>query len=333
MHCQHGRHFIASRNEDKLAASQFIHYIIEQMRSFDPVQLGSIELFCKAAELGSFTAAAEALGVTPASVSRSISRLETRLGVRLFARTTRQIRLTREGQLYHEQCRQALEQIAEAERFLTGQQKVPSGLLRISVGTPYAHYRLLPLLPRFQARYPQIELEVSIANHVIDFVEEGYDLAIRLGIPQDSRLIAHPLEDATLGVFAAPAYLQRRGTPHSVTELQQHDCIQFILPSTGRAMPWIFKDAQGRDMDFHFKSRQRIHDDVLGCVNWAIAGGGLFQIYHFIAQAAVQRGELVEVLQAAGHRTRRFSILYPHNRHLSARVRAFVDFLMEAVRQ
>ncbi|MFX7844679.1 LysR family transcriptional regulator, partial [Acinetobacter baumannii] len=92
------------------------------------------------------------------SVSRSISRLEVRLGVRLFARTTRQIRLTREGELYHEQCRQALEQIAEAERILTGQQKVPSGPLRISVGTPYAHYRLLPLLPRFQAAFPQIEV-------------------------------------------------------------------------------------------------------------------------------------------------------------------------------
>ncbi|QDD65013.1 LysR family transcriptional regulator [Herbaspirillum seropedicae] len=318
---------------DKLPSHQFIYYISEQMRSFDPVQLGSIELFCKAAELGSFTAAAEALGLTPASVSRSISRLESRLGVRLFARTTRQIRLTREGELYRDQCQQALEQIADAERILTGQQKVPSGLLRISVGTPYAHYRLLPLLPRFQQAYPQIEMELSIANRVVDFVEEGYDLAIRLGVPPDSRLIAHTLEEATLGLFAAPAYLARRGQPRSIAELEQHDCIQFILPSSGRAMPWIFKDAQGRDMDFHFKSRQRIHDDVLGCVNWAIAGGGLFQIYHFIAEAAVRRGELVEVLQQAGYRTRRFSILYPHNRHLSARVRAFVDFVTEAVRR
>jgi DNA-binding transcriptional LysR family regulator len=113
-------------------------------------------------------------------------------------------------------------------------------------------------LPRFQAAYPQIEVELSIANRVIDFVEEGYDLAIRLGVPQDSRLIAHTLEEATLGVFAAPSYLARRGTPASVEALKEHDCIQFILPSTGRAMPWIFKDGQGRDMDFHFQSRQRI---------------------------------------------------------------------------
>mgnify|MGYP003347335262 FL=1 len=302
------------------------------MRTFDPVQLGSIELFCKAAELGSFTAAAEALGLTPASVSRSISRLEARLGVRLFARTTRQIRLTGEGELYRQQCQQALEQIAEAERMITGTQKVPSGVLRISVGTPYAHYRLIPLLPSFQAAFPQVEVELNISNRIIDFVEEGFDLAIRLGIPQDSRLIAHHLEDASLGIFASPSYLQKHGAPKSISELSKHRCIQFVLPSTGRAMPWIFKDASGKDVDYHFHSNQRVQEDVLGAVNWAKAGGGLFQIYHFIAQTAVTRGELVEVLQDTGGCTRRFSILYPQNRHLSARVRAFVDFMVRAVR-
>lgn len=303
------------------------------MRLFDPVQLGSIELFCKAAELGSFTAAAEALGITPASVSRSISRLESRLGVRLFSRTTRHIRLTREGEVYWQQCQQALEQIAEAERVITGNQKVPSGSLRLSVGTPYAHYRLLPLLPRFQALYPQINIELSISNRVIDFVEEGFDLAIRRGVPQDSRLIAHTLEDASLGVFATPDYLRMRGIPATVPDLEQHDCIQFILPSTGRAMPWLFKDQEGKDIDFNFRSHRRVYDDVLGCVRWAMAGGGLFQTYHFIAESAVARGELIEVLHNAAGRTGRFSILYPHNRHLSARVRAFVDFMVCAVRQ
>jgi DNA-binding transcriptional LysR family regulator len=301
------------------------------MRVFDPVQLGSIELFCKAAELGSFTSAAEALGLTPASVSRSISRLESRLGVRLFARTTRRIRLTTEGEIYHQQCQQALEQIAEAERVITGNQRVPSGRLRISVGTPYGHYRLLPLLPRFRAAYPQIDIDLSIANRVVDFVEEEFDLAIRLGIPNDSQLIAHTLEDATLGVFASAAYLNQRGTPQSVSDLSDHECIQFVLPRTGRAMPWIFKGPDGKDIDFHFRSPLRVHDDVLGCVNWAIAGGGLFQTYHFIAQAAVRRGELIEVLKPASGRTRRFSVLYPQNRHLSARVKAFVDFLLNAV--
>lgn len=328
-----GSNFIDRLDRDKLALKKFIYYTEEQMRAFDPVQLGSIELFCKAAELGSFTAAAEALGLTPASVSRSISRLESRLGVRLFARTTRHIRLTSEGELYRHQCQQAIEQIAEAERMITGNQKVPSGVLRLSVGTPYAHYRLLPLLPKFQAAYPQVDVELSISNRVVDFVDEGFDAAIRLGIPQDSRLIAHTLEEASLGVFAAPSYLKAHGTPSSLADLETHDCIQFVLPSTGRSMPWIFRDAAGKDIDFSFRSRKRVHDDVLGCVNWAIAGGGLFQIYHFIARSAVSRGELVEVLKEAGGRTRRFSILYPQNRHLSARVRAFVDFMVREVRR
>lgn len=302
------------------------------MRAFDPVQLSSIEQFCKAAELGSFTAAAEFLGLTPASVSRSISRLENRLGVRLFSRTTRRIRLTAEGELYRQECQQALEQIAEAERAISGNQKVPSGLLRISVGTLYANYRLLPLLPKFTAAYPQIELELSLSNHLVDFVEEGFDLAIRLGTPNDSRLIAHTLEEASVGIFATPDYLARKGTPAHLSDLDKHDCIQFILPSSGRAMPWIFRDEAGKEFDYAFRSRFRILDDALGCISWAGAGGGLFQSYHFIADAAVKRGELVEVLSAYGGRTRPFSILYPQNRHLSAKVRAFVDFLRSAVR-
>lgn len=300
-------------------------------RQFDPVQLGSIELFCKAAELGSFTAAAELLGVTPASVSRSISRLETRLGVRLFTRTTRSVRLTSDGELYRAECQQALEQIAEAERAITGQQSEPKGLVRVSVGTLYGHHRLVPLLPGFMAAYPGVEVELNVSNRNIDFVEDGYDLAIRLGEPRDSRLVARKLEEATVGVFGAPDYLRRKGTPRTLEELAVHDLIQFVLPSTGRPMPWIFRNAAGEDIDFSFKSRQRVHEDVLAGVGWAIAGGGLFQIYHFVAREAMKAGQLVEVLQDNGGRSRSFHVLYPQNRHLSARVRAFVDYLAKAV--
>jgi DNA-binding transcriptional LysR family regulator len=299
-------------------------------RIFEPVQLGSIESFCRAAEVGSFTAAAEALGITPAAVSRSVGRLETRLGVRLFARSTRSIRLTEDGRAYHEQCRQALAQIEDAERTITGRQAVASGLLRISVPTTYAHYRLMPVLPKFTARFPNIQLEINISNRNIDFIEEGYDLAIRLGVPQDSRLVARKLEDATLGVFAAPSYLRRKGTPKRLDDLEQHACIAFVMPSTGRALRWIFRD-RAEDIELGFDSQVRVHEDVLGGLSYACAGGGLFQIYHFIAQGAVRRGELVEVLKPYAGRTRPFSILYPQNRHLSARLRALVDFLVREI--
>lgn len=296
-------------------------------RAFDAMQLGSIELFCKAAESGGFTSAATALGLTPAAVSRSVGRLEARLGVRLFVRTTRQVRLTDDGRLYFEHCQQALQQIAEAGRAVTGQQAVPSGALRISAPTTYAHHRLLPLLPRFTARYPKVQIDLSVSNRNIDFVEEGFDLAIRLGVPQDSRLVARKLEDATLGVFASPGYLRERGTPKSLGDLKAHACIQFVLPSTGRVMPWLLHENH-EDIERVFGGSIRVHEDVLGCFNHARAGGGLVQIYHFIAEAAVRNGELVEVLKRFGGRSRPFSILYPQNRQLAARVRAFVDFLV-----
>lgn len=292
--------------------------------------MNSIEMFCKAASLGSFTAAAELLGVTPAAVSRSVMRLEERLGLRLFARTTRKIKLTVDGRLYFEQCRQALDQIEEVERVITGNQEIPRGTLRVSVPTTYGHFRVLPLLPLYLDSYPEICVEIDVSNRNIDFVEEGFDLAIRLGNPSDSRLVARKLEDASLGVFASPKYLEQAGTPSTLEDLSNHRCIQFVLPSTGRPMPWIFKN-QGKDVEYPFDSRVRCQEDVLACVTLAKHGGGLCQIYHFIVDKNEKNGELVEVLKPYSGRTRQFSILYPHNRHLSSKVRSFVDFIIKYI--
>ncbi|NQD94379.1 LysR family transcriptional regulator, partial [Pseudomonas sp. CrR25] len=211
-------------------------------RHFDDIQLGSIELFCLAAEEGSFTAAALSAGVTPAAVSRSISRLEERLGTRLFARTTRSIRLTESGRAYFQQCRQALTQLVEAEREVMGKQLEPTGELRISIPTTYGHYRILPLLSRFRERHPKVKIDIHLSNRNIDFVGEGYDLAIRVRAQPDSTLIARHLEDARLVVVATPEYLTRVGTPTCLENLGDHDCIQFELPSSGRRIPWLFTE-------------------------------------------------------------------------------------------
>lgn len=297
-------------------------------RVFDPVQLGSIEMFCRAAELEGFTAAAQALGVTAAAVSRSVGRLEERLGARLFNRTTRQMGLTEEGRTYFDQCRQALAQIENAERAIGGSQAEPAGILRMSIPTTYGHHRVLPVLPQFMDLYPKIKVELEVNNRNIDLVEDGYDLAIRGGTPTDSRMVARKLEDARFGIFAAPEYLARRGTPQTLAQLQDHDCIEFVMPSTGRGLPWFLRD-EGHDLDMAVQSRVSLRGDVLGCLSYAVGGGGLLQAYHFVAQRHVQSGALVEVLQAFAGRSRPFSILYPHNRHLSAKVRAFVGFLLE----
>jgi DNA-binding transcriptional LysR family regulator len=299
-------------------------------RQFDDVLLGSIELFCLAGELGSFTAAAAAAGVTPAAVSRSVARLEERMGVRLFVRTTRQIRLTDVGRAYFDECRQALAQLIEAERMATGQQLRAVGTLRISVPTTYAHYRLLPLLPAFREQHPEVQLDVHVSNRNVDFSEEGYDLAIRVRAPADSTLIARHLEDAELVVVAAPDYLGRRGTPVVLDDLNRHECIQFDLPSSGRRIPWLFRD-QGKDVEIAGDGGYVLSEDVLGGVTLARHGAGLFQTYRFIVEDDLRDGRLVAVLPAFGGRSRPFSLLYPHGRHLPLRVRSFIDFLVQKV--
>ena len=296
--------------------------------SNNTAQLTTIALFCKAAELGSFSSAAQAMGVTPAAVSRGVGRLEDRLGIKLFRRTTRSMSLTDDGRLYFEQCRAAIAQIDDAEKNITGQQNEPRGLLRISAPSTYAHYRLLPRLADFKSRYPLIELDINIANRNIDFVEDGYDVAIRLGTPPESRLIARKLEDARVGVYASPAYLKKHGALTSLADLKNphaHTCVPFVLPSTGKALPWLFiQNGQPTEVTPH--SHGRVSGDPLGCVVLARAGMGLVQTFSWIADS--YEGELAEVLLPYSGCTRPFYLLYPQNRHLSVKVRALVDFLV-----
>jgi len=297
-------------------------------RHFDDLQLGSIELFCLAAETGSFTRAASLAGVTPAAVSRSVARLEERLGVRLFVRTTRQMRMTEGGQNYYEQCRQALAQLLDAEREVTGGQSTPSGLLRVSVPTPYAHFKLLPLLPLFRQRYPDVHIDIHASNRNIDFVEEGYDLAIRGREPADSRLIARRLEDAELVVVATPAYLERAGTPLTLDALTEHDCIQFEMPSSGRNAAWSFRLAAKR-IELETSGSYTCLDDYLATVTLVKSGAGLMQAYRFTVQKELDAGELVEVLTEFGGTSRPFMLIYPHARHVPLRVRVFIDYLTQ----
>lgn len=295
-------------------------------RHFDDLQLGSIEMFCVAAELSSFTAAANAAGVTPAAVSRSVSRLEARLGIRLFVRSTRHIRLSDEGRAYFEQVRPAIAQLVDAERQVGGQGA--AGRLRISLPTPYAHYRVLPLLPAFRDKYPNVDVHVHISNRNVDFADDGYDLSVRGRAPDDSALIARKLEDAELVVVGAPECLRRRGTPQTLEDLAAHDCIQFDRPSSGRRIPWTFQ-VEGEAVDIVTDGAYGTAEDVLGGVTLARAGAGLFQTYRFVVEDDLRAGRLTEVLQQHGGSTRPFVLLYPHARHISRRVRAFVDFLVD----
>ncbi len=296
-------------------------------RQFDAVLLGSIELFCLAAELESFTAAANAAGVTPAAVSRSITRLEERLGIRLFVRSTRQIRLTESGNLYFQHCKSALSQLIEAESEVTGLQENPSGTIRLSLPTTYGHYRILPLMTEFRLQYPKIKLELHITNRNIDFVEEGFDLAIRGRIPPDSNFISRKIEDAQLVVVATEKYLLEHSRPKTLEDLYLHDCIQFILPSTGRAIPWLFYKNKV-EHEVLTMGNYQCSEDVLGGVTLAKAHAGLFQTYRYVVQKDLDEGNLIEVLKEFSGRSRPFNLMYPHGKYLSIKVRTFIDFVM-----
>jgi DNA-binding transcriptional LysR family regulator len=293
-------------------------------RRFD--YLADVEVFVTTVEKGSLSAGAVFLGTTPSVVSRAISRLEARLGVQLLRRTTRRLSLTQAGLLYLEQSRSAFALIDNAERAIQGQEGQVSGRVRLSVPTTYGHYRLPPLLSRFSLQYPQVQIELSISNRNVDLVAEGFDLAIRLGQLPDSGLIGRKLEDAALYLVASADYLARAGIPDCVDALAEHRCLPFVMPSSGKVGPWLFRE-DGVDRDWLPDGPARVTDDVLGTVSLAEHGMGLCQTYGFIVRERIESGRLVPVLEHAGGRSRPFSVIYPPHRQLSAASRMLIDFL------
>lgn len=293
-------------------------------RKFD--YLGDVEVFITVVEHGSFTAAAVVLSTTPSVLSRAVSRLEARQGRQLLQRTTRRVGLTEAGRIYLEQARSAFSLLDDAERDGRGQGGDLTGRVKISVPTTYGHYRLPPLLARFSQQHPRVQVELNITNRNVDLIAEGFDLAIRLGQMPDSGLVARKLEEAALLLVASPAYLHRMGVPQTLDELQQHSCLPFIMPRTGRIAPWVFRD-DGRDVDWLPRSTFEISDDVLGVVSLAEQGMGICQSYEFIVRDRIERGQLVEVLPHLRGRSRPFSVIFAPHRRQSAATRAMISLL------
>lgn len=293
-------------------------------RQFD--YLGDVEAFLAIVDKGTISAAAVALGTTPSVLSRAVDRLEARLGAQLMRRTTRRLSVTDAGVLYLEQARSAFALMADAERAVQGDGGELAGTVRLSVPTSFGHYRLPQLLQPFLERHPKVMVELSISNRNVDLVAEGYDLAIRLGELPDSGLASRWLGDYAMCLVAAPDYLRRAGTPGAIADLRRHACLQFVLPRTGKAAPWLLHE-QGVEIDLLPEARMRITDDVLGVVSLAEQGMGICQTFRFIAEDRLASGRLLEVLPAHTGRSRPFSLLYPPHRRLSAACRALIDSL------
>lgn len=300
---------------------------LSRMRRVDGT-LPNLEVFCRTFETGSFTKASEMLGLTPQAASRAVARLEADLGVVLFRRTTRSLAPTEEGRRYHARAHAALALLAEAEREISHKRRSPSGLVRVSMPTTYGHHRLLPSLGRFRALYPDIELVCHVSNRNVDFVRESFDLSVRMGESDDASLVRRKLGDFALGVFASPSYLARRRAPETLAELDAHAAIAFVMPATGRVLPWTFVEPGGTRASFVPPNAFRIGGDVLGVVTAATGGAGLVQTYDYLVEREVARGELVEVLSRFRGGSRPFSLVYPKAPALSRAARTFADFVV-----
>ena len=290
--------------------------------------LSGIQAFCLAYELGNFTEAAKALDVSPQAISRAVARLESELGVTLFRRSTRHIHATEQGRLYYAGAKEALQTLLEAERqLLVSEEARLEGRVRLLLPSAYAHRRVLPWLSDFQEEHAGVQVELTISNRQLDFVQEGYDLAIRAGdVKRSTAYTARKLGDFSLGVFASPGYLATHGTPTFPMDLEQHRCVLFTRPNSNKILPWTFSP----DPDvFIPPSSLRVSQDELALVTLAKQGAGFVQLQHFLVQEELERGELVEVLQSYGGRARSFSLLCQTALAQDPAVQTLVDFIME----
>lgn len=284
-----------------------------------------LRVFVRVMDRGSFSAAARDLGLTPSAVSKLVSRLEDRLGARLLERSTRRLALTPEGEAFLARARRIVADIEEAEAEVASVRGAPRGRLHINSGTAFGLHQLAPALADFLARYPEIDVDLSITDRLVDLVEEQADIAVRSGHIPQSPFIQRRIADLQRVICAAPSYLQRRGTPRTASDLKAHDCIVVAGPGLNR---WPFKTRGGVDV---VEVRPRVStDDAEAALRLAIEGAGITRLSDVIVGGPLQAGELVPLLTDS-HHVEPFPLaaIYPAGRQRLPRVAVFIGFLVE----
>lgn len=289
--------------------------------------LNAIAFFVQAAEARSYSEAGRTLGVSSSAVGKSVCRLEERLGVRLFHRSTRSITLTAEGALFLERCRRILCEVEAAELELSETRQAPKGRLRISL--PLVGMLVMPALTAFMHRYPDIELDVDFSDRLVDVIEEGFDVVMRTGEPTDSRLISRQVGSYRLQLVASPAYLASRGTPRVPADLAGHACLQHKFPSTGKLEPWPLKRAE--DVPEWALPASMVCNTSAALMDVATAGLGIACLPDFLVRQAIAQGELVTVLDAYVEHRGAFRLLWPSSKQLAPKLRVFIDFMGTAL--
>lgn len=285
--------------------------------------LGSLHAFVQAAEARSFTVAGQQLGVSSSAIGKAVARMEQRLGVRLFHRSTRSITLTAEGALFLERCRRIFSEIEAAELELSQTQDAPRGTLR--VGLPLAGMLMMPTLVAFMRAYPEIMLDLDFSDRVVDVIEEGFDAVVRFADVGDSRLMSRALGTYRRRLVAAPAYLTAKGVPLTPDDLRAHACLHHKFPTSGKFERWPLRSEHAGIESGLPKTAVASTLEPLICM--AEQGLGIGYLPDFAIGRQLREGLLVTVLDDYTDRSGPLRVLWPSNRHLAPKLRAFVDFL------
>lgn len=288
-------------------------------------RISSMQVFVRVVGLGGFSAAARELGISQTMVTKHVAALERRLGLKLLHRTTRSVTVTEAGKRYLESCERILVELEEAEQVARADQVEPRGGLRLAVPVVFGEREIAPLMAEFAALYPGVDIELGFNDRVIDLVDEGWDMAVRVGLLRDSSLVARRLAPCRMVVCAAPEYLARRGTPTGVAQLARHECLGYTLPSAATAERWLF----GLNGETSVPVRPRLRANNGEALRVAaVAGFGLIHQPTFIVGDDIRAGRLVRVpLDAPEPEILGVHAVLPPGRNPPAKVRAFVDFL------
>ena len=290
-------------------------------------RLGSIVAFVRVAELGGFAAAGRDLNVSPSAVSKSVARLEERLQLRLFHRTTRSLTMTEDGKLFFERCSGILADLDRAEDDMRARATRPSGILRIEMPTALGRLKIVPALGQLTSIYPELRIAATFADTVTDPIAAGIDAVVRIGEPRDERLMAKRVGTVRYIVCASPSYLAAHGKPTTIEDLDNHNCVRRVSHYGPEFAPWRFSRPEtGEPLERSVQGTLSL-DSPDAMVDTGLSGAGLVQLHTYMAEPHIRSGALVEVLPAFAADGPPISVLFPSSKNLAPKVRAFIDFV------
>ncbi|MHC8340016.1 LysR family transcriptional regulator [Pseudomonas sp. HLT2-19-2] len=293
----------------------------------------AMQAFARVVEVGSFTKAAETLHMSKTSVTQLVQQLEARLRVKLLNRTTRKVNVTADGAVYYERVVRLLADLDDAETSLSSASALPRGRLRVDVPSPLASMILVSALPAFHARYPDIQIDMGVSDRIVDLIGEKVDCVVRGGELTDQSLMARRVGDLQLGVYAAPSYLERLGTPLHPRELEDshHRIVGFLWARTGKALPYAMR-RNGESVQIQGRYVLSV-DDGNAYIAAGLAGLGVLWLPDYMSKAHLARGELVPLFEDWRLDPMPIYVAFPPNRHISIKVRVFIDWVADLMAQ